>query len=592
MRNSSGQREASRFRILSGITTLLVSGVFLAAGMSFPSSEEAPYDILIRNARIVNGSGGAWYRGDLGIRDGRIARIGRLVDATAGKTIEACERVAAPGFIDVHMHVEGELQRQPDAENLIADGVTSIVTGNCGGSELNIGDAFARLSQLPPAVNAATLIGHNSVRHAVMGNENRPPRPGELAEMERLVRRGMEEGAVGLSTGLIYVPGSYAATSEITALARVVAGFGGLYATHMRNENNKVFESIDEAFAVARDAGLPLQISHFKVTSKRLWGSSRQMLEKVEQARAQGIDVTVDQYPYTASSTRLDVLLPDWALEARREEDSRTALRHRLAKKRLRKKIAAEMYERIHETLGHDHLEYAVVASAPWDPSLAGKSLREINRLWTGKNGRAEDRPDTLASEIETVLNLCELGAAAQTGAGACGAQMVYHAMDEGDIERILAHPLTMVARDGGIMTPGSGRPHPRSYGTAARVLGRYVRERGTVRFEEAIRKMTSLPAQRFGFQDRGLLKEGFWADVVLFDPNEVLDAATYEDPHHESRGIDVVLVNGQLVRENGRPTWLRPGRILYGPGVAPPVTSIADRFPRRVSLAPQASRR
>lgn len=576
-----------------GIGVVAVVAALFAAGMAVRDQEINPYDVLIRNARIVDGSGGAWFRGDLAIRGGRIARVGKLDSATASRVIDACERVATPGFIDIHMHVEGELPRQPDAENLIADGVTSIVTGNCGGSELNVSDWLARLSQLGTAVNVATLIGHNTVRHAVLGNENRAPKPAELLEMQRLVHRAMQEGAVGLSTGLIYVPGTFASTSEIAALARVVARCGGVYATHMRNENTRVFEAIDEALSVAREAGVPLQISHLKVTSKRLWGASTRMLEKIEQARTQGIDATVDQYPYTASSTRLDVLLPDWVLEAGREEGSRAALRRRLAKARLRKRIAAEMYERIHNTLGNDHLDYAVVASAPWDPSLDGKNLREINRQGMGKTGSAATRPDTLAAEIETVLSLCDRGAASHSGAGACGTQMVYHSMDEGDVERIFAHPLTMVARDGGVPVPGGGKPHPRSYGTAARVLGHYVRERRLVRFEEAVRKMTSLPAQRFGFRDRGLLREGFWADVVLFDPNDVADVATYEDPHRDSRGIDVVLVNGEIVREDGRSTGARPGRILYGPGLPRrDFTASADRRPPPFSLALAGFRR
>lgn len=527
------------FLVLSAVVASL--GVLLPAGAQ-TSGER--YDVLIRHGRIVDGSGNAWFWGDLGLRDGRIAGVGRLEGATAARVIDAGGSVVAPGFIDVHMHVEDSLPQRPSAENLVADGVTSIVTGNCGGSEVKLGEWFERLRQTGIGVNVASLVGHNSVRREVMGADNRAPTAEELAKMEALVAAAMEDGAVGLSTGLIYVPGTYATTEEVVALARVAARYGGLYATHMRNEGEKVFESIDEAIHIAREAGLPLEISHFKVSNKRFWGSSGRMLARVEEARAQGLDVTVDQYPYTASSTRLDVLLPSWALAGGREEIAR-----RLADPSQRKKIAEGMRTRIRKVLGRKHLDYAVVARARWDPSLQGKNVREINRSWK--------RKDNLKGEIQTVLDMMEKG----------GAQMVYHGMDEKDVQQIVAHPLTMLGRDGGVPEFGQGKPHPRSYGAAARLLGRYVREKKTLRLEEAIRKMTSLPAHRFGFRDRGLLREGMWADIVIFDPAQIADQATFEEPHQYSKGIYTVLVNGQLVVEAGRPTGAHPGRILSGPG-------------------------
>ncbi len=565
----------------------------LAASFFFvlASAASAPerFDLLITNARIVDGSGAAWYRGDIGIREGRIARIGQLNGATAAKTIDAAGRVAAPGFIDVHMHVEEELPLRPDAENLVADGVTSIVTGNCGASQIRLAEWFERLIQSGTAVNVASLVGHNTVRREVMGAADRAPTSAELAGMQALVRRAMEDGAVGLSTGLIYVPGSFAGADEVAALARTAAQAGGLYATHMRSENEKVMEAIDESVAAARAADLPLEISHFKVTSKPLWGSSVTMLRKVEAARASGLDVTLDWYPYTATSTTLDVLLPERAFAAG-PEGSRQALLRRLEKPEERRAIAAEMFGRIHGTLGRDHLDYAVVAAASFDASLAGRNLREINRA---------ARPahlDDLHAEIETVLDLCARGAAAApgSGGGVCGAHMVFHVLDEADVERVFASPLTMVGRDGGVPEPGAGKPHPRSYGTAARVLARYVRERGVVRLEEAVRRMTSLPAARFGFADIGLLKEGFRADLVLFDPQTVQDLATYEDPQRLSRGFDVVVVGGRIVREGGRATGARPGRILYGPSFTRSggaASSTSDRSPAPSSAAPRTPR-
>lgn len=555
----------------------LVAFVGAAAGLA-RDGELPRYDILIRNARIVDGSGGAWYRGDIAVSGGRIARIGRLTGARARHVIEAQDHVAAPGFIDVHTHVERELPARPDALNLVADGVTSIVTGNCGGSALPIGEWFSELARAGTAINVASLVGHNSIRQAVLGIQDRPPKPRELAEMEMLVARAMDEGAAGFSTGLIYIPGTFAETSELASLARAAARSGGIYATHMRSENVKLFEAIEEALAVARAAAIPLEISHFKVSSKKLWGESPRMIERVERARAQGIDVTLDVYPYTASSTGLDILLPDWALSGKGGSPAE-ALARRLAKKGEREKIARAMYRRLHDELGRDHLDYAIVARALWDQSLEGKSLREIN-LARQTNEGSSGRGDTLEAEIETVLDLCERGRVEGKAARACGIQMVYHSMDEGDVERILAHPLTMVARDGGVPEHGAGRPHPRSYGTASRVLARYVRERKVIRLEEAVRKLTSLPAQRFGFQDRGLLREGFWADIVLFDPESVADLSTFEDPHRYSQGIDDVLVNGELVRQEGKPTAARPGRILYGGGLD------RDRLTHRLILS------
>jgi N-acyl-D-amino-acid deacylase len=546
------RRSGWRDGLLLGALT--AGGALLSAGSSGPR-----YDLVIAGGRIVDGSGAPWYRADVGIAQGRIARIGAIPRREGRELLEAEGRFVVPGFIDVHMHVEEDLPERPDAENLIADGATTIVTGNCGGSEISLLPWFERLEGSGVAVNVGSLIGHNTVRQAVLGGAARRASPREMAQMEALVRRSMAEGALGFSTGLIYAPGTFAPPSEVAALARAAARSGGIYATHLRSENEKVFEAVDEAIAAAKEAGAPLQISHFKVTSRRLWGSSTRMLESVERARRQGVDVAIDQYPYTASSSGLEVLLPDWALESK-QQGSRAALRQRLSRPALRRKMARQMYERIHGVLGRDHLDYAVVASFPPEPSLEGRSLMEIAR----SGGRVRTG---LREEIAAALALCARGAAVPEGGGACGTQMVYHVLDERDVERIFRHPLTMVARDGGVPEPGRGRPHPRSYGAAARVLGSYVRARRLVPLEEAVRKMTSLPAQRFGLHDRGLLREGFWADLALVDPARVEDAATFETPHALSRGIDDVLVNGSPVRRSGRATGLRPGRILRGRG-------------------------
>ncbi len=506
-------------------------------------SAQENYDLLIRNGRVVDGSGNPWYMADVGIRDGRIVAIGRLEGAAATRVIDATGRIVAPGFIDVHTHGEDAIRRMPDAVNFVRDGVTSIVLGNCGGSVTDLAEYFAALRATGISLNVAMLIGHNSVRRSVMGTEQRDPAPEEMARMEQLVERAMREGAVGFSTGLVYIPGTYSKTEEVLALARVAARYGGVYASHIRDEGSRLFEAIEEALNIGRTAGMPVEISHFKVANKQMWGQSTRSIQMVLDARAAGLDVTVDQYPYTASSTNLGVLLPSWALAGGQREINR-----RLADPATRKRIAEEMAEHIRNRNGFDRLDYAYVAGCEWDRSLEGKSIAQINR----ERGRAA----TFANEIATVLEMMEQG----------GARMVYHVMSEEDVERILQFPYSMVASDGRVAEFGEGVPHPRYYGTNARVLARYVREYGVIRLEEAIRKMTSLPAQRFGFAERGLLRPGMRADVVVFDPAKITDRATFQRPHAYSEGFAYVLVNGQMVVENDRHTGARPGQILTGP--------------------------
>jgi len=526
--------------------------LFLALTMmAIGAMAQNSYDVVIANGRIVDGSGNPWYVADVGIRDGRIAAIGRLCAkgmdtpvCPAKRTVDAHGLYVAPGFIDVHAHAEGDLQKVPTADNYLFDGVTAIVTGNCGGSDVQLEKVFGELRQNGISINYGTLIGHNSVRREVMGTEQRDPTPEEQSRMEALVEQAMREGAVGLATGLIYVPGTYAKTPEVVGLARAAAKYNGVYATHMRDEGAKVFEAIHEAIRIGREAGLPVEISHFKISNRRYWGQTRKTIEMVEQARAAGLDVTVDQYPYTASSTNLGVLLPSWALAGGQEK-----IRERLGDPATRKRIAAEMRQHLRKELGRKRLDYGVVANCRWDRTLEGKNLSQITRE-KGRKGKLEN-------EIETVLEMMEKG----------GCSMVYHTMHEEDVERVLKFPYTMVAADGGVREFGVGVPHPRSYGTNARVLGRYVRERGTIRLEEAIRKMTSLPAQRFRLMERGLVRPGMWADIVVFDAKTVRDAATFEKPHAYAEGFAFVLVNGEVVIEGGKHTGARPGQVLLGPG-------------------------
>lgn len=499
----------------------------------------ADYDILIRNARVIDGSGNPWFRADIGIRDGRIVRLGRIEGASAFETIEANGRVAAPGFIDVHTHIEGGIERVPRGDNYLLDGVTTVVTGNCGGSRLNLGEWVKELESKGLGLNVASLIGHNTVRREVMGSANRFANEEEIARMQALVDKAMREGAVGFSTGLIYIPGAYSNTAEVVALAKAAARHGGVYASHMRDEGARVLEAIEEAINVGREAGMRVQLSHFKIDNRNFWGSSSRSIALVEQARREGIDVVVDQYPYDRSSTNLGTTLPSWALA-----DGEEAVKERLENPETRKKIIVEMVRKARDK-GLKDFSYATVASFAPDRSYDGKTIPEINQLL--------GRPQTMEAEAETILDLMARG----------GAQMIYHSMGEEDVERILKYPNTAVASDGGVREFGVGMPHPRSYGTNARVLAEFVRNRGVLTLEDAIRRMTSLPARTFGFSDRGLLREGMAADLVLFDPARVQDKATYQAPHQYTEGIDVVVVNGKVAVAEGKPTGVLAGKIL-----------------------------
>ena len=499
----------------------------------------ADYDLLIRHARVVDGTGNPWYRADVGVSSGKIAAIGNLSQATAGRTIDAKDRVLAPGFIDVHTHVEGGVEKVPGGDNYLMDGVTTVVTGNCGGSEPDLAAFFTRLEKLKIGLNLASLYGHNTVRREVMGTANRQATADEIARMTGLVEKNMRAGAVGFSTGLIYIPGTYANTEEIVALAKTAGGLGGVYASHMRDEGAHVLEAIDEAVRVGREAGMRVELSHFKQDNLRLWGSSGKSLALVEKFRREGVDVVVDQYPYVWSSTNLGVTLPSWALA-----DGREKIKERFADPATRAKIAKEMASKL-KGLGHKNYAYAVVASCPADHSLEGKSIRDINVL--------KGRKKKLKDEIQTILDLQSQG----------DVQMVYHTMGDKDVDRIMQYPNTGFASDGGIREFGAGVPHPRSYGTNARALAEYVRNRNILTLEDAVRKMTSLPARTFGFRDRGLVREGYWADLALFDPARMQDKATFQKPHQFSEGFDFVLVNGQPVVEEGKLTGARPGQIL-----------------------------
>ncbi|MBB1285497.1 D-aminoacylase [Flavisolibacter sp. BT320] len=513
--------------------------LFLFFCLCTVSKAQVKADVLIRDGRILDGTGNSWFRGDVAVKDGKILKIGNLQNMPAAKTIDAKGRIVAPGFIDVHTHIEGDEVKNPTADNFIYDGVTTVVTGNCGSSQTDIGRYFRQLDSLRVSVNVATLVGHNSVRRAVMGTANRKPTEDELKQMEALVEKAMLDGAVGLSTGLIYIPGTYSTTDEVLRLAKAASRHNGVYATHMRDEGDKITDAINEALHIGREAGMPVEISHFKLSGQQNWGRSSETIPMIIKARSEGLDVTIDQYPYTASSTNLGTLLPDEILA-----DEQDSIRARLARPEVRKYVSDYMLQRL-KRRKLKHFSYPVVAYYRADTTMNGKSIEEVNRLM-GRRHKAKE-------EAETVMDMMMKG----------GASMVFHGMGDADVKRIMQYPFNMFASDASIRVFNQGAPHPRGYGTNARVLGKYVREEGVIPLEEAVRRMTSLPAQKFGLKDRGLLREGMAADVVVFDEAEVADLSTYEKPHAYSKGFHYVLVNGALIVEDGKHTGVRSGAML-----------------------------
>lgn len=496
-------------------------------------------DLLLVNGRIIDGTGNSWYRADIAIRDGKIQAIGKNLPRNANRIIDAANHIVAPGFIDVHTHLEDDESRDPLAHSFLYDGVTTCITGNCGLSNVNIGKYLNWIDSLQLSINVASLIGQNDIRRAVMGRANRNATPDEMKRMEQITEKAMQDGAVGLSTGLIYIPGTFTPTQELINLAKIAGRYNGVYATHMRDEGDSVTQAIEEALLIGREGNLPVQLSHFKLSGQQNWGRSKQTLAMVEDARANGQDVTIDQYPYTASSTSISTLIPDHILA-----DGQDSIRARLKRPEVRKEVIASIQNRLKKR-GLKHLNYAVVAYFDADTTYNGKSIEAINLL--------KGRKHKTKYEAETVMDIQLAG----------GASAVFHGMGEADVQRILKYPFNMIASDATIRVFNEGMPHPRGYGTNARVLGKYVREEKIISLEEAIRRMTSLPAQKFNLKDRGLLKEGMAADIVVFDEKTVRDLATFEKPHAYSTGFEFVLVNGVLTVDRGKHTQARGGKAL-----------------------------
>ena len=524
---------------------LLIASAVLSIGGMGAHAAEKPYDLVLRNARIVDGTGSPWYRADLAVRGDTIARIAPAITEPAARVIDVRGLVVAPGFIDLHTHAIRGIFQVPTADNYVRQGVTTIMEGPDGGSPVPLKPFLDKLDALPKSLNIGSFFGQGSVRQAVIGLANRNPSPGELERMRGLVRQGMADGAFGLSTGLFYVPGVFTPLAEVVELQKVVAPFRGVHTSHMRDEAGGVIDSVKETIAIGEQGGVPTQISHHKMIGKANWGKSVETLKLIDEARARGVDATIDQYPYTASSTTIQAaLLPPWA-----QEGGHAEILKRLKDPATRAKIRAITADLIRNERGAGDSRNVVLTICEWDMSLSGRNLSQVTQ--------ARGQEPTVDNAAETVMWIVEQG----------GCRGVFHAMDEQDLQRILAHPATMIASDGEVAIFGRGALHPRSYGTFARVLAVYVREKNIVTLEDAVRKMTGFPAARIGLSERGVLKAGLKADISVFDPARVRDAATFEKPHQYAEGFQCVIVNGQVVYENGAMTAARPGRVLYGPG-------------------------
>jgi len=529
------------------------------------------FDVIIKNGKVIDGAGNPWFKADVGIDGQKISAIGRLSAEKASKIIDADGLAVSPGFIDMHSHSDFELLVNPKAESKIRQGITTEVIGNCGESAAPLNDLMKaetrktdslieeaelqldwstmkdylnKLGRQGVAVNVVPLVGHGNLRVYTMGFVDSPPTKTELEEMKKRLAQAMEEGAFGMSTGLIYPPGCYAETDELIELSGVVASYGGIYTSHIRDEGDKMLESVKEAIGIGGEAGIPVEISHHKAEGKVNWGKVKESLKMIEEVRDRGIDVTCDVYPYVAASTVLSAELPHWAHEGGTEK-----LVQRLTDAETRARLIREMREESPDQasmLEVDIWDVTQIARCKNHPNLEGKTVSEIAQT---KHMDA----------FELVFDLLIDDAAIS---------IVGFHMCEDDVCTVLRHPVSMIGTDASAVAPygvlGKGKPHPRSYGTFPRVLGKYVREERILTLENAIRKMTSLPAQKLGLRDRGIIREGMRADITIFNPETITDRATYQNPHQYPDGVEYVIVNGKIaVGERGHTGVLAGGVLL-----------------------------
>jgi N-acyl-D-amino-acid deacylase len=561
-----------RFGSRAVLGTLLV--LFLAAALTLgylwfrrPSfSCSGDFDLAIIGGEIIDGLGTAPFQADVGIRNKHIVCIGTVDPKQANKVIDATGLTITPGFIDVHTHVERNVPNRPEAfvaPNFVRQGVTTIITGNCGRSFLDIGKTFRQLETNGTQVNVASFVGHNTIRQHVMSDNVGPPSFEQLGKMKTNLAAAMKDGALGISTGLEYVPGAFATTDEIIELAKVVRNANGVYVSHIRNEGVNGLRAIREAISIGERTGVHVHISHFKAQGPNQWGTAGARLSLVKDGNDKGLVISIDQYPYTASSTTIGVLLPSWV-----SSGGNATMKERLNNPATRAQVRAQMLEQLREGGWKDY-SFARVSYYGSDRSLVGLSIPEITRSRDlasphRREGRSIsasfDSSSAIAQEGEldrqadTVIDLFSHG----------DAQMVFFNMSEDDVETIIRNPEVMFGSDSGVREENSAaRPHPRGLGTFPRILGFYGREKQLFSIPEAVRRMTSLPAETFGLRERGQIKEGYFADLVLFDKDRIIDTATYERPLSSPEGIYYVLVNGSLVLDGRGFTKSSPGMIL-----------------------------
>ena len=511
---------------------------------SFVAEAQEAFDILILNGKVIDGTGNPWFEADVGIIDQRIVSIGNLEDAQAERIIDATGLTVSPGFIDPHTHAIRGIFDNPTAESSIRQGVTTLLEGNDGSSPYPIDEHYQAIRERGISTNWSVFVGQGTIRELVMGTENRAANTDELEQMKAIAAQAMQHGAMGISTGLFYVPGNFTPLDEVIELSKVIADYDGIYISHMRDEVAGLLDSVVETIQIGEEAGLPVQITHHKAMGRQNWGASVETLAMVDDARARGIDITMDQYPYTAAQSGMTAIVPQWAQEGGTE-----ALLEIWNSNALRQELKMGIVDRILYDRGGGSPANIVISFCAWDTSLEGKSLADI-AIERG----IEASPGNAA---EIAMEIISKG----------GAQAVYHAMSEEDVERIMQHPATAIGSDGTLTVFGDGAPHPRQYGTFARVLGSYVRERGIITLEDAVRKMSGATAQRLGIRDRGILREGYYADISIFNAQEIRDLATFEEPHQYAEGVEYVIVNGVLALDEGSITTARPGQIINGPG-------------------------
>ena len=527
-------------RVTAGVVTLLALGA---------SACQPDFDLVLEGGTVIDGTGSAGMRSDVGVHGGRIVEVGDLSGRSAAERLDVTGHVVAPGFIDAHTHSRGTIFEIPTADNFVLQGVTTLVEGNDGSSPLDIGHWYDSLAAHGgTAPNFAMFVGHGSIRTEVLGRADRAPSDDELARMRDLVEEAMADGALGLSTGLFYLPGSFATTEEAIELARVAGAHGGIYISHMRNEGDRVFESIEETIRIGREAGIPVQMTHHKIGAWRNFGRAPESIAMMADARADGVDITFDQYPYTASSTSLSAIIPRWAQEGDR-------LPERLADPETRRRIVSDMVEWVEMRFASDPAKIQLV-SCSFDDEAAGAFPAEMAGITLADILDARG----MEGEVATADLILEIDQA-----GGCGA--IFHSFDEGDVQTLMQSGFGMIGSDGSLVHFGRASPHPRGYGTFPRVLGHYARDLGVISVEEAVRRMTSAPADRLGFAERGRIEPGMIADLVVFDPATVIDRATFDDPHQYPVGIPHVFVAGEAVVRDGDVTGARPGTVLRGPG-------------------------